>query len=232
MSKKKRNIILIAILIAAIVIIAVIIGNSKKVKSNLSIETTDDMEILINQIYEGLSISPTVMTTVININDGSAFSNATGLTSTDKIDSVVVSEEPITSSEAYSLVLVKVKKDKYADDIAKEMNEKVDSSKWLDDIAERVYTTSSGNIVCLVMSSEGKAKPVYEKFKQLAGGIGKEYGRTNNEGMAGGDSVDVIPAVPDNETIEESPVTVPERGEPNSSDVVEENIQDEEVPMT
>ena len=33
----------------------------------------------------------------------------------------------------------------------------------------------------MVMSSEANAKPVYEKFKELAGNIGKEYEKSEEE---------------------------------------------------
>ena len=60
---------------------------------------------------------------------------------------------------------------------AKKMNENINMRKWICVEAEKAYTTSSGDIICLVMSSEEMAKPVYEKFKTLAGGIGEEFER-------------------------------------------------------
>lgn len=82
------------------------------------------------------------------------------------------------SSQAYSLVLVKVKDGVDADKIAKSMSEQIDIRKWICVSAEKLYATSSGDVVCLVMSSEERAKPIYEKFKKLAGTIGEEYIKT------------------------------------------------------
>ena len=61
------------------------------------------------------------------------------------------------------------------------MKENIDTRKWICVSAEKVYSTSSGDIVCLVMSSEEMAKPVYEKFKELAGNVGEEYTKTEEE---------------------------------------------------
>ena len=40
---------------------------------------------------------------------------------------------------------------------------------------KKVYATNSGDVVCLVMSNEEWAKPVYESFKSFAKTVGKEY---------------------------------------------------------
>lgn len=201
----KIAIVIVVILILIAVIVGVILLNKKKdnhlqnnnqiAQSNLNITTTEEMESLINQIYEGLEVYPTVVTSVIDINDENAVNSATGLTSTEKIDAIVISE-PMISSQAYSMVLVKVKDSKDADSIAKEINEKINANKWICVAADKVYTTSSDNIVCLVMSNEEMAKPVYDKFKEIAVGIGQEYIRDNNEGIIDGfDNDGAIPAL-------------------------------------
>ena len=190
----------IAVLVVIAIVATVIVFNMKKDQnqssnSKLTIASTEDMKGLIDQMYQGLETFPSVMTNVVDIADQNAVTNATGLISTDKIDAVVVSE-PMISSQAYSAVLVKVKDAKDADSIAKEMNEKVDARKWICVAAEKIYSTSSGNIVCLVMSSEEMAKPVYDKFKELAGGIGQEYSRTFDQGFIddnlGGEPIEAL----------------------------------------
>ena len=101
----------------------------------------------------------------------------TGLDSAENIEYIVASE-PMMSSQAYSLVLVKVKDDADANAMAKKMNENIDERKWICVTAEKVYTTTSGNIICLVMSNANTAKTVYDSFKTLAGSVGQEYERT------------------------------------------------------
>ncbi|MGN1301281.1 MAG: hypothetical protein ACI4U9_01980, partial [Clostridia bacterium] len=49
---------------------------------------------------------------------------------------------------------------------------------WICVSAEKLYATSSGDIVLLVMSSEDMAKPIYEKFKTLAGNVNEVYEKT------------------------------------------------------
>ena len=50
--------------------------------------------------------------------------------------------------------------------------------------AEKVYTTSSGDVICLVMASQDMAKPIYEKFKLLAGNVGQEFEKSEQELLA------------------------------------------------
>ena len=186
-------------LVAAIVIIAVIAvlvlyfkgvnapnnnqtnNENNQANSNVQINTTEDMESLINQAYEGLeSVLPTsLMTQVIDINNTATVTSYTGLTSTENIDAIVVSE-PMMSSQAYSFVLVKVKDGASADTIAKEMSEKVDTRKWICVEAEKLYATSSGNLAILIMASDDWATPVYNNLKTILGNTNQEYVKDNS----------------------------------------------------
>ena len=58
------------------------------------------------------------------------------------------------------------------------MSEQIDTRKWICVSAEKLYATNSGDVVCLVMSNEEWAKPVYDGFKELAGQVGEEYTKT------------------------------------------------------
>lgn len=183
--EKSKKIVIIAVFILVLVVALVMVfsklnENRNSSKSNLDISSTQDMKNLIEKMYEGIETFPSVETTEIDVTDLNLVTYVTGLTSSEKIENIVISE-PMMTAQAYSLVLVKVKDNNDADDIAKQMNENIDARKWICVEAEKVYTTSSGNIVCLVMSSEEMAKPVYDRFKQIAGGIGNEYVRDTNE---------------------------------------------------
>ncbi len=174
----------ILIAIGVIVIIALVgfliynAMNKEEQKSNITITSAQDMENLVNTLYEGLEDKlPKLATNVVDVTDINAVTYSTGLTSNENLEYVVVSE-PLMSSQAYSLVLVKVKDGVNANEIAKEMSEKVNTNKWICVSAEKVYATNSDNLVCLVMASEEWAKPVYEKFKSAAGTIGQEYEKT------------------------------------------------------
>ena len=178
---------IVKIVIAIIVAIVIIMGvnlfrnSSPKQKSNLNINNNDDLVSLINQIYEGVTIEmPKLQTQALDVTDANMVKTFTGLDSTENIENLVVSE-PLMSSQAYSLVLVKVKDGANINDMAKSMNENIDVRKWICVSAEKVYTATSGNVICLVMTNADTAKAVYDSFKAIAGGIEKEYERTVEE---------------------------------------------------
>ena len=191
MEKNKKIIITIAVILAVIAVIAtiVLVNNSKteddkKLASKLNIQTTEELENLVDKIYEGIPEEnmPMLQSMLIDINDKDMVSSLIGFDSTEKIDAIVASE-PMMSSQAYSMVLVKVKDTKDANEIAKKINESVNPNKWICVSAEKIYTTSIDNIVCLVMSDEEVAKPVFENFKKLAGKVGQEYVREGDNGI-------------------------------------------------
>ena len=117
---------------------------------------------------------------ILDITNNDSVKYITGLENGTNFEYVVVSE-PLMSSQAYSLVLAKVKSGINADEIAKQMSENIDTRKWICVEAEKLYATSSGDIVFLVMSNEGIAKPIYERFKSLAGNINQVYEKTAEE---------------------------------------------------
>lgn len=178
----KIIIVVVAIIAIALAIAGILILTNTKTSTKLgAINSAEDLSTLVDKIYEGQAIQlPSLQTQIIDTTDDSSVQYATGLENAKDLEYLVVSE-PMMTSQAYSLVLAKVKDGVNADEIAKSMNEKADTQKWICVSAEKVYTTSSGNVVCLVMSSETNAKPVYEKFKELAGNIGKEYEKSEEE---------------------------------------------------
>lgn len=182
MKKSTKILIAVVAVIAIIAIVITIILMSTKPKTNLEpINSAEDLSKLIDKVYKTQTMElPMLMTQIIDTTDETTVQSITGLESAKDVDYVVASE-PMMTSQAYSFVLVKVKDGVNANEIAKTMNENIDSRKWICVSAEKVYTTSSGNVVCLVMSSEERAKPIYETFKELAGGIGQEYVKTEEQ---------------------------------------------------
>lgn len=190
----KKTIIIVAVVAIIAVVLGIISGYNSAAKqdatkqdatkqdaskaSNLSISSADDLTILVDKIYEGVSIEmPMLMTMPVDTTDVDAVKSFTGLDSAENIEYAVVSE-PMMSSQAYSMVLVKVKDGADADAIAKAMNENIDERKWICVTAEKIYTTTSGNVICLVMTNAETAQPVFESFKTNAGSVGKVYERT------------------------------------------------------
>ena len=179
---KTTKIVIAAVGIVAVIAVAVILLMNSKPKTNLEpIKNNEDLSALVDKIYDGLeSEMPMVQTQEIDVTDSDMVQYETGINNANDIEYAVVSK-PMMSSQAYSLVLVKVKDGVNANEIAKQMNENADLAKWICVSAEIAYSTSSGNVVCLVMSSERVAKPIYEKFKTLAGTTGKEYEKVEAE---------------------------------------------------
>lgn len=169
--------------IIGIIGIAAIIGGvvmlNSKPKTNLApITSVEELSALVDKVYEGRTdMLPSLMTMPIDLADADAVNSMTGLENGDNLEYLVVSE-PMINAQAYSFVLAKVKDGVNANEVAKTMSENINTRKWICVSAEKLYATSSGDVVCLVMSSEEMAKPVYEKFKELAGTVGQVYEKT------------------------------------------------------
>lgn len=206
MDKKKILIIVALIIVIAIVAVLVVKNNNTNDLENqdnqgnvetvggLNLSTSEEMIALVADVYEGLELFSSLATSELDITDIDALTYATGLTSTDKIDAVI-SSEPMMSSQAYSMVLVKVKDPADADSIAKEMSENINPNKWICVSAEKVYATSSGNIAFLVMSNAEMAESVFNNFKSVAGTVGQEYVLDNTVGNMEMEDEFAIPAL-------------------------------------
>lgn len=180
--KKGAIIFAIAIIIIAIAVVITIVIMNQKEKTKLEpITSVEDLTKLFEKVYEGQEDKiPSVVTQTIDTTDENLVNMMTGLVNGKDLEYLAVSE-PMISSQAYSFILAKVKDGVDANKIAKEMFDKVDPAKWICVYAEKIYATNSGDVVCLVMSSEEWAKPIYENFKNVAGSVGEEYERTEKE---------------------------------------------------
>ena len=180
--KKNRKGAIAFVILSIVLVIAIIVGavyaiyrNQPKTYTQI-VSSTDDMQNMINTIYEGVEaeLPPTLNTQVIDISNVDILKSYTGLSSNENIDAVVVSE-PMIGSQAYSLVLVKVKDGQDANAIAKEMSENIDTRKWICVEAEKLYATSQDNLAVLIMASDEWATPVYNKLKEMLPSHSEEY---------------------------------------------------------
>ena len=190
--KKNRKGAIAFIILSIVLVIAIIVGavyaiyrNQPKTYTQI-VSSTDDMQNMINTIYEGVEaeLPPTLNTQVVDISNVDILKSYTGLSSNENIDAVVVSE-PMIGSQAYSLVLVKVKDGQDANAIAKEMSENIDTRKWICVEAEKLYATSQDNLAVLIMASDEWATPVYNKLKEMLTSHSEEY--TKESASASGD---------------------------------------------
>lgn len=140
----------------------------------IELNTTDDLENAITKVYENTTVElPRLNTTVIDINDSNALKYNTGLDSNEGIEAVVVSE-PLMSSQAYSLVLVKLTDGANKENIKQNMFDNIDTRKWVCVEADKLFVTDSQNVVCLLMANEDWAQPVYDALKTVLGTTGSE----------------------------------------------------------
>ena len=212
---KTTKIILAVVAVAVVALVGVILMMNSKPASNLSVNSAEDLTALVDQIYEGVSIEmPMLMTQELDMTDAETVKYFTGLENIDGVEYVVASE-PMMTSQAYSLMLVKVKDGVDADAIAKTMNENVDERKWICVTAEKIYSVASGDVVCLVMSNPDTAKTVFESFKTLAGSVGEVVERTAEEPempedmLLDGPAIDDQPAaMPDETPVEDQPAAM------------------------
>ena len=173
----------ISIIVAILVVIALVVGGifllNKEEKTVVNMATSEDLENIINSIYEKANVElPMLMTNVVDVSDVEAVTYSTGLKSNENIEQVVVSE-PMMTSQAYSLVLVKVKEGADVESIKKEMVDSIDTRKWICVTADNLYATNHSDLICLVMSREELAKPIYNAFKEVVNqNVGTELERT------------------------------------------------------
>lgn len=162
---KKKNLIICAVIV--LIVLAVIIGIAVKSNNNgnIKIESTANMKNLIDSIYKNANVElPSLETNEIDMSDNDTVSTYTGSQDNSNIESIVVSE-PLISSQAYSLVVMKLKNSADVEKVKQNIYDNVNMSKWICVSAEKLYITNYNNIVFYVMSDEDWAQPVYAAFK-------------------------------------------------------------------
>lgn len=179
MKNKKIFIIMIIAIIAILLIVAWIFG--KKSTSSIKLETASDLKSMIESVYKNAKVElPSLETTKIELSNNDILSSYTGLKNNDNVEAVVISE-PLMSSQAYSLVAIKMKNGTDIESTKQEIYNNVNMAKWVCVSADKLYITNYNNVIFYVMSNEEWAKPVYEAFKEYVGNkTGKELEKTQN----------------------------------------------------
>lgn len=185
MNKSTKMIIIVIAIIAIIAVVAVILVKSNNrisaEESSLQVSSAEDLKSLVDKVYEGVTAEMyNVETKDIDLSDATNVKYSMGLENGDNIEYAVISE-PMINAQPYSFIMAKVKEGVNADEVAKTMSENIDTRKWICVSADKLFATSSGDIVFLVMSDNEKATGVYESFKNLAGTIGEVYEKTTEE---------------------------------------------------
>lgn len=178
---KKQNIFIIGLILLAVisfVIFILVSGSGNKG----SVETPKDINDIINTINKNnKNVLPELETMKVDIKNIDEVISYTGLKTNDGIESIVVSE-PLITSQAYSVAIVKVKDNADVEKIKQEMLDNIDMRRWICVSAEQLYITNSGNVIFSVMADKDVAKAVYNDFKKYVNNnIGKELEKSNNE---------------------------------------------------
>lgn len=120
-------------------------------------ELTADAELsgMVDKIYEAYSVELMMMTTsAVDLSDESWLTYNTGLTAEQGalVDAGVLSES-MTGSQAYSLVLLRVKDEADAQTIADAVLDNVQMNKWVCTMADKARVATFGDKVLFVMSN-------------------------------------------------------------------------------
>ena len=188
---KKQNILIIGLILLAVIsfIIFILVSGSG---DKGSVDTPKDINDIINTINKNnKNILPELETMKVDIKNIDEVTSYTGLKTNDGIESIVVSE-PLITSQAYSVAIVKVKDNADVEKIKQEMLDNIDMRRWICVSAEQLYITNSGNVIFSVMADKDIAKAVYNDFKKYVNNnIGKELEKSNNE-----ENIELPPEMP------------------------------------
>ena len=113
-----------------------------------------ELNDMVDEIYKLQPVDLMGMeTTAIDLTDESWYSYLAGLTADNvgKVDAAVISES-MTGSQAYSLVLARVKDPADAKEIATSMEDNIDLRKWVCVAADRARVVTFGDKVLFVMA--------------------------------------------------------------------------------
>ena len=188
---KKQNIFILGLILLAVisfVIFILVSGSGNKG----SAETPKNINDIINTINKNnKNVLPELETMKVDIKNIDEVTSYTGLKTNDGIESIVVSE-PLITSQAYSVAIVKVKDNADVEKIKQEMLDNIDMRRWICVSAEQLYITNSGNVIFSVMADKDVAKAVYNDFKKYVNNnIGKELEKSNNE-----ENIELPPEMP------------------------------------
>lgn len=133
------------------------VDSGMEMTSETGAELTADAELsgMVDKIYEAYPVELMMMTTsAVDLSDESWLTYNTGLTAEQGalVDAGVLSES-MTGSQAYSLVLLRVKDEADAQTIADAVLDNVQMNKWVCTMADKARVATFGDKVLFVMSN-------------------------------------------------------------------------------
>jgi hypothetical protein len=128
-------------------------------------EITGTLEEIMAATYSGTGIElPMLGNTVVNDENIAYFLGTTDIAYTEALAS-----EPMISSIAHSVVLVRVAEDADIETIKKSIEQSVDGFKWIcvGVEADNIKVVNVGNLIALVMDNEN-SQAIVDSFMELA----------------------------------------------------------------
>ena len=129
---------------------------------------------IISMIYEKKPVDLDLETDTLDLSDADAVKLIAGLSSTDGIKEISVSE-PMMGSQAYSMVLVRVSDSANAASVAQTMKDNINPRKWICVEADDIKAASKGDLALFFMvdsefADTVTASEIMEAFKSVCGG--------------------------------------------------------------
>lgn len=174
MTMKNHNKISKILLLSAVIILTTfcLLGCGSEESEN----TLEDMALLdiMDQIYEIVPVDLSIYSDTMDVTDPDIMSYNAGLTNLDKIKEAAVSE-PMISSQAYSMVLIRANDESATADIANEMKAGINPAKWVCVNADDLQIVSYRDVILLFMISSDFAdtvtsQEIVDAFQQVCGG--------------------------------------------------------------
>lgn len=170
---KTKNKISAVFILAAMVM--VFLAGCKKTESGGKEQEilSGDLTAIIETVYEKAKADLNVENTTIDLTNKDMVKYNMGLEDASKIKEAVVSEALI-SSQAYSLVLVRVKDTSDAEQVAKDMRDGIDQRKWICVMADDMQVVTYNDLVMLVMVDSAMkdnvtSQKLVDAFREMCG---------------------------------------------------------------
>lgn len=173
---------IIAIVAALVVVLGIFAAcGSQKAPETTNYEGT--IEELIEKLYEKQSVEFMLGSPMaVDFEDEFAVNSYLGLEITQGLKEAVVSE-PMTGSQAYSLVIARVSDTAKTEELKKAMFDGINPAKWICVEADKLRVVSSGDLIMLVMVSSDLnadlADGMVDAFKEI---VGETTGETLSKG--------------------------------------------------
>lgn len=138
---------------------------------DLSGKTTAE---IVSMIYEKKPVDLFLDTVTLDLSDADTVKFIAGLSSTDGIKEISVSE-PMMGSQAYSMVLVRVSDSANAASVAQTMKDNINPRKWICVEADDIKAASKGDLALFFMvdsefADTVTASEIMDAFKSVCGG--------------------------------------------------------------